>query len=665
LAKEDQPSTPIEEQLTDWQRLEAGKRRRLLLAAQALFDNGCSCVEASRACDVDNLILWRLLKLSSARGNAARCRELLALPMEKLAPKNSPGQSSRFECLLKLPEVVAEMLRLYSCTMGASSEEATGDRRTGSIATTLLRLGDFPAVPEHLAARLRAGSKPKCLVDEIKRSWTPEMEAKFRGPKHYASSTISGRRALMEELADGTQVPLQPGRVWVFDDMSSNLPFWFEVDRDTAATIKDRGLRQLVERHGCALGRQGLYCWDWATSAWLGFEMIGRLRDAYQSSDILRFLRKLVQLYGKPDKIIMERNVWQAHAIAGWLIQENGAIIEQPDAWQVPEMAGDDTARISDGIRALGIEIIYTYTPRGKPIEGAFNYHQRLVPTFLKPGEAVNIGRHAGEFEWSARQHRRASDGVLHPRDLGFIHVDRLADVSWEAMLWEGNHKKEGRDGKPLELLAAWLATSPLPPATDRDLAVFLPDKRHGTIRDGHLSAEVNGDHHDFLHPEIFATLGDGVSVDYAFDPAEPTLGAAVYGPKGFLCWASYLPAGPVISARDRSQDPGPQLIKRYKLAHRTAARMLDLKTLRTVKTSEARDGAGRVATLKRVEGGDLNVESRIAAPVQRVLPSRLETARRQAAGVTEDEFARQAGRLEREELRAAQAARTEPILDD
>ena len=174
------------------------------------------------------------------------------------------------------------------------------------------------------------------------------------------------------------------------------------------------------------------------------------------------------------------------------------------------------------------------------------------------------------------------------------------------------------------------------------------------------LTTQVNGDIFEFLNPEYFAALGDGVMVDFAFDPAEPTLGAAIYDTKGFLCWASYLPAGPVISARDRTDDPSVQLIKRYKLAHRTAARMLDFKTLRTVKTAERRDGSGQVATAT-------NRQSGLTSAATRVLPNRLEMSRRAAAGVDETEFERQIERTARDDARAARRAlRVEtPVYDE
>ncbi|NJL18946.1 MAG: hypothetical protein HC901_01150 [Bdellovibrionaceae bacterium] len=448
-----------------------------------------------------------------------------------VADFSKTGRASEFAALVKVPEIVAEMNRLYVATMGASCAQATEGRRTGSIALTLKRLGDFPLMPERLAAKLRGGTQPRPLVDQLKRTWTAEMEAKVRGQKHYALASVSGRRDLTEELADGSRVPLQPGRVWVLDDMSSNLPFWFEVAAGDGGVAATNGLSAMITRHGCAVGRQGLYCWDWATSAWLGLELVGRLRDAYQASDILRFLRKLMTRYGKPDKIVIEQGVWKSRAISGWKLggSDASSLIEVENAWQTPDMLGDETAKITDGIRALGVEIIYAYTPRGKPIEGAFNYHQRIVPTFLAQGEAVNIGRHAGEFEWAAKQMRRAGDGVLHARDLGFIHIDRLADVAWQAMLWEGLHDKARRDGKPLELLTQHLNNFPMPAATERDLAVFLPEKRSRCYKGGTISVEVAGETHEFINPEVFASLPTGINLDFAFDPAEPTLGAAIY----------------------------------------------------------------------------------------------------------------------------------------
>ena len=346
--------------LSERQLLEANSRRLILLAAQPLLANGLSVAKTATPCGVNGVTLHRLLMMAPTSGSERitsleKCRRLLAWPVERLAPSQSGGQGSAFAVLLQVPEIVSEMHRLYAATMGASCAQATNDRRTGSIQTTLLRLGDCPTVPPHLAGKLRAGAKPKCLVEAIKAAWTPEMEAKFRGQKHYAQSTIAGRRDLVEEFADGSTAPLQPGRVWVFDDMSSNLPFWFEVSA-TPGIGGDKGMQQLIDRHGCCIGRQGLYAWDWASGAWLGLELVGRLRDAYQASDILRFIRKLVMIYGKPDKIIMERGTWQSRAISGWVLadgHQGEVLTEISEGAEVPEMPADELAKINEGVHGL------------------------------------------------------------------------------------------------------------------------------------------------------------------------------------------------------------------------------------------------------------------------------------------------------------------------
>ena len=233
--------------LSERQLREANERRLLLLSARRLLEEGVSVAAAAAACGVTNSQLHRLLILATTHGEerigaAEKCRRLLALPVERLAPEVSPGHGSPFAALLQVPEIVSEMHRLYAATMGASCAQATNDRRTGSMATTLLRLGDFPVVPPHLAEKLRGGAQPKCLMAALKKAWTPEMEAKFRGQKHYNASTICGRRELVEEFADGSQAPLQPGRVWVFDDMSSNVPFWFECDNSSQRLDATSGL---------------------------------------------------------------------------------------------------------------------------------------------------------------------------------------------------------------------------------------------------------------------------------------------------------------------------------------------------------------------------------------------------------------------------------------
>jgi hypothetical protein len=150
-------------------------------------------------------------------------------------------------------------------------------------------------------------------------------------------------------------------------------------------------------------------------------------------------------------------------------------------------------------------------------------------------------------------------------------------------------------------------------------MAVFLPEKRSQLLRGGILTVQVHGDVFQFGNPEAFAELGDGTKLDYAFDPDEPILGAAIYAEGGFLCWAAFIPEAPAFSERDRSQEIGPQYIKRYKAAHRTAFRALDLKSLRPVAIAEHRDGAGRVARVEIGSVGRDPVEPSNGVPASRL----------------------------------------------
>ena len=557
--------------LGDWRVTEANRRKEILATFHGLLAQNISRTQAARKIGVGYATIWRYENAVKAGGDDA------------LMPKTEDcGRKSKFVAVLKDQAFCKKLMDLYLATIGASGGNVCKGRRTAKMATALTAMAAEPECPEPLAAHLQRGHFPICLQRFLRRI-TPEMENRVRGPKHYQLNGLVSRRDLTVRFPDGQRGDLPAGFKWVFDDMSVNQPFWCQADGKIL------------------FSRQGLYCIDQRSIRWLGKMLVARPREAYRSEDILRFLRGLFLAYGgKPDVIVFERGVWMSLKIKGFKLNEFGQPVEEE--FVRGEMAEAEKHLLTDGLKAIGITVIYATSARGKIIEGCFNPLQTEIA--MKTRDFNNIGRHAGEFEWSAREHRRASAGVWHPAELGFVHIDRLADVSWQAMVWEGNHDKGRRDGKPLEILGNWLSSSPLPSLDERDRAVFLPEKRNALIRDGHLSAEVNGVHHDFLNPEMFAAMGDGMRVDYAFDPAEPTLGAAVYGPKGFLCWADYLPAGPVISARDRAGDAGPQLIKRYKLAHRTAARLLDLKSLRTVKYAERRSPAVEIETPARKSQG-------------------------------------------------------------
>lgn len=572
----------------------AAGRRILLGRALPLLEGGMSQQQVARALGISGASMSRLLRLGGAltgsNGSAAEaCRRALALPTEDLAPHTDRcGRRSSWEALATLPAVVERLQTLYRLTCGASSNYMAKGQRTGSARLALLRFADDELCPAPLGMMLRRGAQPRPLMSII-RAITPELEALDRGPGHY-QGTITGLRALEEELQNGQRVPLRPGDVWELDDMSTNYPFWFEC--------------QGVGKHSAVLGRQGLYCGDVASSKWLGVELVGRPRDAYRAEDILRFLRKLMQAYGKPRRLRIERGVWRAKVIKGWEADEG---TEGTEGTKTPAMDEAEKALLQDGLKALGVDVIYCYTPGQKGwIESNFNRLQQVLPTFVER-EGVNIGRHGGEYEEAAKRVRQAHDQVKHPRELGFLHIDRAADLLTTAMEWIGSTTRESRGGTiPNEVWDGWVTEHPLAPVTGTDLAVFLPEIRDVTLRLGHAWCQHDRQQYGFINPEVFADLGHGYRVTVRFDPSEPSLGAAIYNRETssanrsglqvgqFICWAEFHESAPMFSPN--KDTVGTDLVKRFRAFHRTAFRAMGGKLTPAIARGEVRDGRGNVA---------------------------------------------------------------------
>ncbi len=557
------------------------------------------------------------------------------LTPENLAARTGHcGRTSRWEVLAAQENVQQRLWQLYLLSCGASSDVMTRGRRTGSMAATLTVFARDALCPPDLAAELRAGKQPLPLVRVIRRM-NDLHEQRDRGAKHTSlNGQLIMRRSMIEILEDGTTTPIQPGDWWVFDDMSDNMPHWW-------TGVDGRPM----------LARQGLYCFDIAMwgrkrGRWMGVEKVGTARDSYTAAIILRFLRELMTTFGKPRRgVIFERSVWQANAIAGVRLTTGGTVVdEEVDRPAIPET---DKALLQKGIEALGLLIHYTHTPRGKEIEGAFNHLQRLKPMVASQretrnaeggtGQPVNIGRHAGEYEHAARQMRRARAGSHHPEDLGFLHIDASRDLDLEVMEMING---EERGDYPA-----------LAPLTGRDLAVFLPETRQLEIRNGKVTATVDGQPLDFTMPEMFASLGSGYKLALKFDPTEPTIGGAIYNadtssrnfhawqPGEFIGWAEFLPLVARMDWRTGDvDDPAGDLRRRHAGQIRTSYGAVGVR--RRIKSSTSRDGRGNVAVVSgtrdaeppNAERGMRNAES-VPAPQRRVVLPFYERAMASAAG--------------------------------
>ena len=519
-----------------------------------------------------------LLDLTPPGSLADRLRFALSLPLEKLAPEWSGGRPTPWAELAEQPGLVNALLGHYTATISASTEQSAQGRHTGSMSLALLRLADESWMHPDRAAELRRGRKPAALL-RLMRRITPEIEAKLRGPKHYQHAGPAGRRAMTVIRTNGAEVPLMAGDLWELDDMSANHPFFVRLDDGSYL-----------------LSRQTLYCRDVASGKWLSLDRIVRPRQSYRAEDILRTLRKIMLAFGKPRiGLRLERGAWASQSIQGWSVPSVStvpAILPGPsDLITLAGMEPSEKSLLQSGLKALGIHLIYAFSSRGKAgIEGGFNYLQRVEATMS--GAYQHLGRHAGEFERAARELRAAQDNVsADPSRAGFAPIEHSADLGTQAMTWI--------NARPMDRLGctrdeAWtrdIALHPLPVLEPQDLAATLPDVRENLmIRGGRVTVTLDGCAMDFRAPQAFAAMGDTYRVSLRFDPADLSLGAAIYNAETssknwmgakvgqLLCWAQYETPGPQIDLRDpaqRTPRAASEAIQAQKHWHATAFRAL------------------------------------------------------------------------------------------
>jgi hypothetical protein len=322
---------------------------------------------------------------------------------------------------------------------------------------------------------------------------TDEEKAAFRSKKASQQTEMTTRRGMFEVLEDGSIRDILPGETWELDDYSTNQPY----------TFKDPSTGELL------LGRQVLAARDLAAAKWIGFDHIGRERDAYRGEDIVRFIERLVRAVGMPRRLRLERGAWESSAVHG--IEVDGL-----------------SGRWGD-LRDLMI-IEHVWKSKSKAIiEGGFNMLQRWLSH-----TGTDIGRVRGEFEEATKRLRQAQSTGADPLSLGFITQERSGELheAAAALINSRPMMREhlGQRVSPDDLVArqGW-NTMPL----DSNKAwYFLPYKVQRTVRAGTVNVSPgNG------WPKMYFQLNgiaegvhfeSGHQVLIAYDPARPDLGAYV-----------------------------------------------------------------------------------------------------------------------------------------
>ncbi len=662
---------------------EASRRLMLVRAFRAMLATGLSPRAAARQVGAGRASIWRWERVVNGHDldnplELQSVLEKLVAPLADPLKAGARGQRSKWEPLLLIEAVQQELRSLHAATLRASSDGATRDRRTGNYTATMRLFTTSVHCPEGLKPLLLEGKFPDCFKRFLAQV-TPEIEALIRGPKHSQLNGFAGSRDKTIGLPDGRRAYMPSGWEIQLDDMSVNQPFW--VEGSDGKPI---------------LSRQGLYA-RCKKGRWLGVELIARPRESYRAADILRFVRRLCQLYGKPSVLRIEQSVWAARSIAGFSFEPthgpSGEGNWKEDITQRPAMVAEEKQNLADGLEAIGIRVEYCHSARGKAdLEGAFDPLQTYLAGFTR--DFPNIGRHAGEFEHAAKQLRRVRAESHHPRDLGFPHQNELLVRIQQTFDFINSLPRARAIGDPEgpgkttadEIWQRDTARWPLTPLAGSDLATFLPTLRQCRIVGGAVYPKCDGVRFPFRALE-FADLGDSFKTFVRFDETEPSLGAAIYSRElrsganhqqhahgDFICYARFdvpapgdyagsVPAGvPTFTTEQLygagAEADGGALLKQQQKSARMFVRSAfsgRLPGQGAARAVEVRDGrsVGKVQ-IGGSPAADRMESASVALPEPK-LPARPLPLRN--VGVTEEDFDRQSERLARDEVRAARAS--------
>lgn len=454
----------------------------ILARALELSAAGMPCLAIAKLLKVPNPTLARWLKRAAHHGGDAEaaCEPVKTGRPPVFAPNEYELARARwFRCAKESLPVAAYFF--------ARDEhvQPNGDRVREETRAALLAIEE----------RALASGAREAWPESVRRAFrvTPQERADFRGRKAAMSTEMVTRRGMYEIMADGTTRDILPGEVWEMDDYSANQPYIW----------KDPASGELL------LGRQVLGARDLSSARWLGFDHIGRERDAYRGEDIVRYIARLVAAWGLPGRLRLERGSWESDYIHGI---------------EVPGMTGRWGAL--DDL----FEIDHVFKSKGKGlIEGGFNMLQRFLSQ-----TGTDIGRTRGEFEEATRRLRQVRDNNGDPMALGFLTQEQSGLAHFEAAKAINSrpmhraHLEERVSADDLVARHGW-HTRPLPPSMEW---YFLPYKVLRTVRGGTVETTPgNGwKKHTFqlngVRENIY--LENGHQVLVAYDPARPDRGAYI-----------------------------------------------------------------------------------------------------------------------------------------
>lgn len=199
------------------------------------------------------------------------------------------------------------------------------------------------------------------------------------------------------------------GHAFTADDMTANVYVWTEWP---------------TERGFLLIRPQILATMDIGSMAWLNVRAVIRSKGQYNKDDVWGLIGDTLDEFGLFKIAVLEGGTWQSGVVVG------------------TKTGLSDEERFG-GLRALGVKVIHTHTPRGKIIEGAFNVLQHA---------ADNCRGFCGRDERrdcpeDVRRHLNlVQAGHAHPRGL-FLHLNEYVK-HLSAVMNNLNHERS--DGKIL-----------------------------------------------------------------------------------------------------------------------------------------------------------------------------------------------------------------------
>ena len=463
--------------------------------------------------------------------------------------------------------------------------------RRGSLPLAIEDFASDPACSPEIRAALQEildraarDRKPLVIPPSLRRAGevTPEEHASYRGSKAASQFEVIERRGLTMKDERGRVLPLVPNAIWESDDMSSNEPFRF-----VGADGQER------------VGRQSLFTIDVFSARWLGFDAIGRERDAYRVEDIADHMRELVMAWGLPLVWRLERGVWESH----WL---HGIDLGNGQTW--------------GGLGEL-FSIEHTWKSRGKgTVESSFNLLQDLIA-----GGSETIGRVRGEFEAGTRHYLRAQAGNAESLRR-FWSLQQYAEAMAAAMdRFNQRPKKRLAHGHDLVVAEELYATATRRECPADQLWRFCPLKKLATVRNGALEVTETVHYRQTFRYRVNGMvdglyLPHGLRVAIAFHPGHPERGMHVFNADSTPLNREGWPMGeplvlgefmPFVHNVDLSDEAGDFSKRKKANAHvRGEFRQIASAGQAARKVSTARDGTGNALVMQtgtRMESTDLS----------------------------------------------------------